>query len=285
MGIPLKNLEDKSDIAVDARLVGFGRESNVYRLSNGHLMKVFNKKIVNGYETFELNAEEKIQNINYIYNCNLSQYFNKPLIAYLVGEKIVAYEFEEFDGGVAIDYLPLKSNNKNILEVLLLCKNALLEAHDSGFLIGDLTTSNILYRELDLTVKYIDVDSFIINSKLPNTINEFAQKYISNGGKVDQALDVYLLNYLTMFCIMRNVPNYYKAIDSLYYGRKTDLPENQNFINVKSGLTQYCKKVIMYYESRFPFENKTEFLIDEIYGKHLDDYISHEKEHIPKLYR
>ncbi len=151
----------------DSHQIGDGGEGMIYHINDSQAMKIFHEpenqtvKIGNLEKLFQLNGTNPWP--------GLAPFATVPeYLATDTGGKTIGYMMQNLRKWVELNTLYVENSGvslKGVLDIFAKLHQALKAAHDSGFVIGDLNSSNILISALkdDAEVRIIDTDGWGIH--------------------------------------------------------------------------------------------------------------------------
>ena len=161
-----------------------GCESNIYEY-NGELIKIFETNNVHILynKLLKLNILSELDSID----------INPEKLIFLNGI-FKGYSYKEKKDYSPINSLKIKRSEK--IEILKMIKDKLEFYHNLGIIYGDLHQENILYNGKDII--FCDLDNVSINGFMFDKNNKYMEKYLTFIPNIDEKLDNYMLNLLTV---------------------------------------------------------------------------------------
>lgn len=221
-----------------------GSEGWIIRDGN-YAIKIFKSKFGQEnicHEKIELIRENKFCKIKDLF-CYGDLFDNEfcPLATYSYEGKFVGFR------GVWLPYSSMEFSTLNVSEKIFYLKKIrqkLESFHELGIVYGDIKDDNIFIDFLKKDVTFIDIDNMKVGDYSIDLINDFASDFVVNYGRIDENLDSYMMNLLTIDQIHHHSCWYYEIIENLQLGfvpRKLDIPQNKKLIYEMGHVGQnYC---------------------------------------------
>ncbi len=177
----------------------FGSESYIIRDHN-KMIKLFKSNFGNHLlaceEEIEQVRENKFQKIIVI--DQLGEKFQngfRPLATYSCGGKFVGYSGDWFS------YSTMQFacfSRGEVIYYLKMVKEKLELWHQQSIVYGDIKSDNILIDPIHKDIIFLDIDNIQIRDFPIDLMSSFVKNFVKNYGKVDEKLDSYMGNLLTL---------------------------------------------------------------------------------------
>lgn len=235
MGLWLENIEltEEEYYNLQGNWFDYGSESRVVR-EGDFVIKVFRDNF--GHDLYdedeiEMVRENKFQKI--VKLASMKDFDNELILfaTYSYHKKFVAYKMNY------LSYPTLESlclGEKELLFYLKLIKNKLLEIHELGIVYGDVKDDNIFVDLEQQRIVFGDIDNMQIGELSIDMMSTYAKNFVKSYGRVDEKLDSYMMNLMTLYQLRYYSGWYDEIIENLEWGfipnKKLTLPKNKKLV-------------------------------------------------------
>lgn len=206
----------------------YGSEATITKMGNSAIKLFFENFGCNDYllDMCEVIRENKFKKIKLLYD--MKDYKNglRPLETFSLNGKFVGYRVEYLDC-LVLQFTVLSIEEK--IFYLKQIKDILLFYHELGIIYGDIKDNNIFIDKKKKRIIFGDIDNMKIGKYDIDSMSSFASNFISKYGMVDNNLDSYMFNLMTMEQFMKCDNWYYSVLENLSFGK---IPQELN--NYKS---------------------------------------------------
>lgn len=174
-----------------------GSEGQIYLYNdNGQkvAIKLFNTTNLNILE----NKEKKIILLNKL---PLNENILKPIKTVSNNEQVIGYTQELIWPHHTFSELKILMLKKDKIDVLKQAKSLIENLHNNGIVHGDIRSLNLLSQ--DKKVKICDIDNCIIDGLNFDTYGWFTNDYNKNVKCIDERLDIFCFNLVTLALLKR----------------------------------------------------------------------------------
>lgn len=211
----------------------FGGEATITR-DGDFAIKIFKDNFGHvGYSKDEIEEvrENKFQKIITI--ASMKNFDNElvPIETYSYCGKFVAYKMAYLKY-LKFDDLCLK--DEEILNYLKLVRDKLLQFHELGIIYGDVKDDNIFVDLAHQKIILGDIDNMKVGERDIDIMSSYAENFVRSYGKVDEKLDSYMMNLMTLYQLHYYTGWYNDIIENLEAGfisnQKLSLPKNKRLV-------------------------------------------------------
>lgn len=219
------------------KFVGYGSEANVFR-DGDEVVKIFRddfgqKKLTE--EEVEEVRENKFQKIKLLASKEIFDNPFKPLISYSYQGRFIGYRGkffrcfdiqDSFDFGVPDREVTFDEKVFYLKEI----RRKLKLFHEDGLVYGDIKTDNILVDFSQQLVIFFDIDNMKVWDYPIDIKTHFANDFMHKYGVLDEKLDSYMMNLMTieLLCDCRGwYSEVIQMLENDYVPREVACPKNR----------------------------------------------------------
>ena len=192
-----------------------GGESIICKTDNRHTLYKFFRNPDNDF-LIDM-PENKVKKIARLYQLN-PNFAVKPLSTISVGNYIVGYEMTYNPNDILFKGARLSREEK--IEILKKAKVALEHFKELNIVYGDIKSNNILIDPQTGEIKFCDMDNIQLEEYPIDLITLYVRHFVSKYGKIDNVVDAYMHNIMTLQQLGFPNPNptYIDVIDTIEQG-------------------------------------------------------------------
>jgi len=213
-----------------------GGEGNVYRIFLGGNKRILLKLFYSPYKDIfflpKATLENKEKKVEYLSSITLPNQVQIYSSVKLEGE-FIGYMMNE-----AINYEPFCFNTYSLEQKIIFLnklKKQLTRFHELGIVFGDLKSDNVLSHQTNYKLGAIcDLDNMKINDYRIDVMSPYMDEFLYQYGIVDENLDWYVLNLLTLEAVHKLDLTTYAAYE-----------ETRNFMDKYRGKSEALRKMQM----------------------------------------
>lgn len=215
--LPNRELSKQEYFSICRGYVGEGSEAIIFR-NGGSVSKIFKENF--GYEVLceeerEEIRENKLHKLEILYCMKEFDNLFLPIETYSYHHKFVGYK-GVYLSCPTLDMTCLDKEEK--IFYLKLFKEKLLRYHELGIVYGDIKDDNVMIDTKNRDIVLIDIDNMMVLDHPINVMSCFVEDFIKNYGRVDEKLDSYMLNLLTITQLLGNDYWYFEVKEQLEKG-------------------------------------------------------------------